>query len=198
MPTDSKRATKFCFPARRERPREFPQYYVPYAQVAQATLSHAKPLQAPRKNIRMPQPSSTTGCRRIPHHNAASRRLPLRARKQSLSMLIERNSGAVLDGRPVVNRPIGAIVSNRRGPRQKCHTMTNPAKSVGKGETAVATRNFCSQIIPCKGLRKAGTEAAQFIPRAVDRLTRKRSRKRARLARLAALGANRHTTEEPS
>jgi hypothetical protein len=46
MPTDSKRATKFCFPARRERPREFPQYYVPYAQVAQATLSHAKPLQA--------------------------------------------------------------------------------------------------------------------------------------------------------
>lgn len=81
---------------------ELPRYYVPYAQVAQALLSHANSLDDTKRK----HPETThlidDWLRKHPNHNASNVvTLPLAAHKQSLTMLVDRKTGAVLDGLPV-------------------------------------------------------------------------------------------------
>lgn len=77
---------------------QFPQYYVPYPQVAQTLLSHATPLDT----FKQKHPSSAQPIDAWLRDHPASQAgnvvtLPLASRKQSLTMLLDRETGHILD-----------------------------------------------------------------------------------------------------
>lgn len=103
LPTDWKLRNDILFSGVAGKDLEkFPQHYVPYANVAQTLLSRATPLEAFERG----HPASTAEINDWLHANPSYTAndvvvVPLRARKQSLTALLERNSGAVLDALPI-------------------------------------------------------------------------------------------------
>jgi len=99
MPTDAKQRADVAFSGMDGKDLEkFPQYYVPYSTVAPTLLSHALTIDV-FKHTHSESTLEIDQWLKAHPSNAPSDVviLPLRARKQSLTMLMERNSGAVLD-----------------------------------------------------------------------------------------------------
>ena len=81
---------------------QFPQYYVPYEQVAKTLLSHAVSLDAFKH--KHPESAPTIDHWLQDHTDHAASEvvtLPLATHKQSLTMLVDRASGDVLDALPI-------------------------------------------------------------------------------------------------
>lgn len=103
MPTDTQQRNDLAFSGAGGKDIEkFPQYYVPYANIAQTLLARAKPLSV----FQDKHPADAVEIQRWlqahPSYTANDVRvLPLLARKQSLSLLIERDNGTVLDALPI-------------------------------------------------------------------------------------------------
>jgi len=81
---------------------EFPQYYVPYSQVAHALTSRAVSLDTLKQKHPESTPVINAWLQAHPDYLASNVvALPLAAHKQSLTMLLDRTKGTVLDALPI-------------------------------------------------------------------------------------------------
>jgi len=99
MPTDAKQRDDLMFSGAAGKDIEkFPQYYVPYASVTQTLLEHAKTIEAFKTKHPASDFSIDQWLLERPTQNPGDVvTLPLRSSRASMTVLVDRKSGAVLD-----------------------------------------------------------------------------------------------------
>ncbi len=99
MPSDAKEHNDLLFSGMKGKDIEkLPQYYVPYANVTQKLLSHAKTLEA----FKAKHPASNSSIDQWLREHSAQKSedivtLPLQSSRASMTVLLDRANGAVLD-----------------------------------------------------------------------------------------------------